>query len=101
MLQHYLWLGVKKVTPRYRFISKTMNQGVTQEESLALIDITQEMNAYNHARMYDLNGLVKTIEVDKITHALKVCSGNRTRAAEMLGLKRTCLLAKMRKYSIS
>ena len=78
-----------------------MNQGVTQEESLALIDITQEMNAYNHARMYDLNGLVETIEVDKITHALKVCSGNRTRAAEMLGLKRTCLLAKMRKYNIS
>jgi len=78
-----------------------MNQGVTQEESMALIDITQEMNAYNHARMYDLNGLVETIEVDKITHALKVCSGNRTRAAEMLGLKRTCLLAKMRKYSIS
>ena len=77
-----------------------MNQGVTQEESLALIDITQEMNAYNHARMYDLNGLVETIEVDKITHALKVCSGNRTRAAEMLGLKRTCLLAKMRKYNI-
>ena len=101
LLQHYLWLGVKKVTPRYRFISKTMNQGVTQEESLALIDITQEMNAYNHARMYDLNGLVETIEVDKITHALKICSGNRTRAAEMLGLKRTCLLAKMRKYSIS
>ena len=78
-----------------------MNQGVTQEESLALIDITQEMNAYNHARMYDLNGLVETIEVDKITHALKVCSGNRTRAAEMLGLKRTCLLAKMRKYNIT
>ena len=78
-----------------------MNQGVTQEESLALVNITQEMNAYNHSRMYDLNGLVETIEVDKITHALKVCSGNRTRAAEMLGLKRTCLLAKMRKYNIS
>ena len=101
LLQHYLWLGVKKVTPRYRFISKTMNQGVTQEESLALIDITQEMNVYNHSRMYDLNSLVETVEVDKILFALKVCDANRTRAAEMLGLKRTCLLAKMRKYSIS
>ena len=93
-------VGVKKITPKPVNISKTMNQGVTQEESLALINITQEMNAYNHSRMYDLNGLVETVERDKITQALKLTDGNRSRAAEILGLKRTCLLAKMRKYKI-
>ena len=93
-------VGVKKITPKPVNISKTMNQGVTLEESRELINITQEMNAYNHGRMYDLNGLVETIERDKITQALKFTDGNRTRAAEMLGLKRTGLLAKMRKYEI-
>jgi DNA-binding protein Fis len=93
-------VGVKKITPKPVNISKTMNQGVTQEESLALVNITHEMNAYNHSRMYDLNGLVETVERDKITQALKFTDGNRTRAAEMLGLKRTGLLAKMRKYEI-
>lgn len=77
-----------------------MNQGVTLEESRELMNITQEMNAYNHSRMYDLNGLVETVERDKITQALKYTDGNRSRAAEILGLKRTCLLAKMRKYEI-
>lgn len=94
-------VGVKIITPTATNISKTMNQGVTREESQALINITQEMNAYNHSRMYDLNGLVETVERDKITQALKYTDGNRSRAAEMLGLKRTCLLAKMRKYEIT
>jgi DNA-binding protein Fis len=93
-------LGVKKITPKPVNISKTMNQGVTQDESQALMQITADMNAYNHSRIYDLNGLVETVERDKITQALKLTDGNRTRAAEMLGLKRTGLLAKMRKYEI-
>ena len=93
-------VGVKKITPKPMNISKIMNQGVTLEESRELMNITQEMNAYNHSRMYDLNGLVETVERDKITQALKFTDGNRTRAAEMLGLKRTGLLAKMRKYEI-
>ena len=93
-------LGVKKITPKPVNISKTMNQGVTQDESQALMQITADMTAYNHSRMYDLNGLVETVERDKITQALKLTDGNRSRAAEILGLKRTCLLAKMRKYSI-
>ena len=82
-------------------ISKTMNQGVTQEESAELMGITTEMELYNMTRVYDLTKLTETVEIEKIHFALKVCDGNRTRAASMLGLKRTCLLAKMRKYNIS
>ena len=81
-------------------ISNTMNQGVTQEESAELMGITAEMEVYNMTRVYDLNKLTEAVEIDKIHFALNVHSGNRTRAAEMLGLKRTCLLAKMRKYNI-
>jgi len=82
-------------------ISKTMNQGVTQEESAELMGITTEMELYNMTRVYDLTKLTETVEIEKIHFALTVHNGNRTRAAEMLGLKRTCLLAKMRKYNIS
>ena len=81
-------------------ISNTMNQGVTLEESAELMGITAEMEVYNMTRVYDLNKLTEAVEIDKIHFALNVHSGNRTRAAEMLGLKRTCLLAKMRKYNI-
>ena len=77
-----------------------MNQGVTLEESNELLDITADMEAYRMTLVYDLNKLTETVEIEKIHFALEVNKGNRTRAAEMLGLKRTCLLAKMRKYNI-
>ena len=81
-------------------ISNTMNQGVTLEESNELLGITADMEAYRMTLVYDLNKLTETVEIEKIHFALEVNKGNRTRAAEMLGLKRTCLLAKMRKYNI-
>ena len=77
-----------------------MNPGVTQEETNELMGITADMESYRMTRMYDLNKLTQAVEVEKIHFALQVNKGNRTRAAEMLGLKRTCLLAKMRKYNI-
>jgi len=78
-----------------------MNQGVTLEESNELMDIIPELEAYKMTLAYDLSKLVEAVEIEKIHFALEVNKGNRTRAAEMLGLKRTCLLAKMRKYEIS
>jgi DNA-binding NtrC family response regulator len=77
-----------------------MNQGVTLEESKELMGITADMESYRLGLVYDLNKLTETLEIEKIHFALEVNQGNRTRAAEMLGLKRTCLLAKMRKYEI-
>ena len=77
-----------------------MNQGVTLEETDELMGITADMEAYRMSLVYDLNKLTEAVEIEKIHFALEVSQGNRTRAAEMLGLKRTCLLAKMRKYDI-
>ena len=78
-----------------------MNQGVTLEETDELMGITADMESYRLSQVYDLNKLTQAVEIEKIHFALDVNNGNRTRAAEMLGLKRTCLLAKMKKYSIS
>ena len=78
-----------------------MNQGVTLEETDELMGITADMESYRLSQVYDLNKLTQAVEIEKIHFALDVNKGNRTRAAEMLGLKRTCLLAKMKKYSIS
>jgi len=41
------------------------------------------------------------LEKDSIRNALYEANGNRTLAAKKLGIGRTCLLAKMRKYNIS
>ena len=77
-----------------------MNQGVTLEETDELMGITADMESYRLSLVYDLTKLTEAVEIEKIHFALDVNKGNRTRAAEMLGLKRTCLLAKMRKYNI-
>jgi len=78
-----------------------MNAGVTTEEFDELRNITAEMHLHKITSVYDLNKLTETVEIENIHFALKVHNGNRTRAAEMLGLKRTCLVAKMRKYDIT
>ena len=77
-----------------------MNPGVTKAEANELMQISHDMQLHKMVQAYDLNRLVETLEIDKIHFALQVNQGNKTRAAEMLGLKRTCLLAKMKKYGI-
>ena len=77
-----------------------MNHGVTKTEANELMQISHEMQLYSMSQAYDLNRLVETLEIDRIHFALQVNKNNKTRAAKMLGLKRTCLLAKMKKYGI-
>ena len=77
-----------------------MNPGVTLEEADELMGITADMEAYRLSCVYDLNRLIEAVEIEKIHFALQVTNGNRTQSAKMLGLKRTCLLAKMKKYGI-
>tara|TARA_B100001057_G_scaffold482520_1_gene558006 strand:+ start:8500 stop:8733 length:234 start_codon:yes stop_codon:yes gene_type:complete len=43
---------------------------------------------------------VTELETEEISHALAVHKGNRTRAANALGIGRTNLIAKMRKYEM-
>lgn len=48
----------------------------------------------------DLKKDLENIEQDSIKNALEVNNGNRTKAADMLSLGRTCLIAKMKKYEL-
>lgn len=51
-------------------------------------------------RPFCLKDHLASIELDYITTALKLAEFNTTKAAKMLGFKRTTLIAKMRKYGI-
>jgi len=46
----------------------------------------------------DLNEQMETLERDCIENALEAVNGNQTKAADMLNIGRTCLIAKMKKY---
>ena len=48
----------------------------------------------------DLNEELETLERGCIKNALDAVDGNRTKAANMLNIGRTCLIAKMKKYEI-
>ena len=43
---------------------------------------------------------ITEIEIEEISYALAVHKGNRTRASNALGIGRTNLIAKMRKYEM-
>ena len=45
----------------------------------------------------DLNALVRELEGRMINEALKMAGGNKQAAARLLGLKRTTLVAKLRR----
>jgi len=49
----------------------------------------------------DLNEELETLERGCIKNALDAVDGNRTKAADMLSIGRTCLIAKMRKYELT
>ncbi len=50
---------------------------------------------------YSLCEELKAIERERITNALKLSSGNQTKAAQALNVGRTALIAKMKKYNIT
>ncbi len=49
---------------------------------------------------YSLCGELAQIERERITNALKLASGNQTKAAQSLNIGRTALIAKMKKYNL-
>lgn len=48
----------------------------------------------------DLNATLESIERQYIAEMLHRTQGNKARAAALLGIKRTCLLQKMRRYGM-
>ena len=49
----------------------------------------------------DLNEELAKLERGCIENALEAVDGNQTKAANMLNIGRTCLIAKMRKYELT
>jgi DNA-binding NtrC family response regulator len=49
----------------------------------------------------DLNEELSKLERGCIENALEAVDGNQTKAANMLNIGRTCLIAKMKKYEIN
>jgi DNA-binding NtrC family response regulator len=73
---------------------------MTSEEDLALRQITTDMEAYHIANAHKLDALVDMFEEEKIRCALSKFNNNRTHTAEYLGISRTNLIAKIKKYNI-
>ena len=71
----------------------------TPEEQKYFYRMFDEM--YAGACTQTLVEKTEKLEKDSIRNALYETNGNRTLAAKRLGIGRTCLLAKMRKHSIS
>jgi transcriptional regulator with PAS, ATPase and Fis domain len=83
-------------------INSSMNKGVTLEEQIALTDAFNDMweNFYKLDTDYNLTKELEDLEKDRIRQALDNAEGNQTKAAEILKIGRTCLIAKMKKYSL-
>jgi transcriptional regulator with PAS, ATPase and Fis domain len=82
-----------------------MNKGVTLDEQQALIDAFDDYwkysEFYNLGEEYNLSKELASIEKDRIIQALENTNGNQKKAAELLKIGRTCLIAKMKKFNLS
>ncbi len=52
------------------------------------------------AGAFDLDSLLENMEINYIVRALIEAGGNKSKASELLGLRRTTLLARIKKYNI-
>ena len=81
-----------------------MNKGVSLDEHQALMDTFEEylkeINFNTLSEDYNLTEELSTLERDRIVQALENANGNQTKAAEILKIGRTCLIAKMKKYGL-
>lgn len=80
-----------------------MNKGVSLEEQTALFDSFNEAweDFYKLDSDYNLTKELEDLEKDRIRQALDNAKGNQTKAAEILKIGRTCLIAKMKKFNLS
>lgn len=71
-----------------------------QREQDALFEALDEM-AWNVEVKIPLASEVEMLEKDRITAALDLHNGNRTKTADHLGIGRTLLIHKLKKYNLS
>ena len=82
---------------------KTLEQNIqrNREEQDALWQICGELADYHEELKFEkaLPDEVEMLERDRISDALATAQGNQTRAAKLLKIGRTNLIAKMKKYN--
>jgi len=82
-----------------------MNTLVEQEYFFNIFDEMWGDNAYGEVLpqevQYSLVEELETLERERIANALKLASGNQTKAAQSLDVGRTALIAKMKKYNLN
>jgi DNA-binding NtrC family response regulator len=71
----------------------------TPEEQQYFFNMFDEM--YKNTVNTPLPQKVENLEIESIETALNKFDGNQTKAADMLGIGRTCLIAKMKKYGLT
>jgi transcriptional regulator with PAS, ATPase and Fis domain len=80
-----------------------MQKGVTLEEQQALVEAFDDMweDFYKLESEYNLVKELEDLEKSRIQQALNNADGNQTKAAEILKIGRTCLIAKMKRFNLS
>ncbi len=73
------------------------NQKSITRESVRIY--LESLNGHSTDRLYDL--VIEETEKGMILEVLKWCKGNRSKAADILGITRTTLRNKMRKLKIT
>ncbi|VAW43982.1 hypothetical protein MNBD_GAMMA02-731 [hydrothermal vent metagenome] len=73
------------------------NQKAITSESVRIY--LESLNGHSTNRLYDL--VIEETEKGMILEVLKWCKGNRSKAADILGITRTTLRNKMRKLKIT
>ena len=73
------------------------NQKAITRESVRIY--LESLNGHSTDRLYDL--VIEETEKGMILEVLKWCKGNRSKAADILGITRTTLRNKMRKLKIT
>jgi|TARA_A100001011_G_C13587778_1_gene546989 transcriptional regulator with PAS, ATPase and Fis domain len=71
-----------------------------EEEQLILWNSFDEIWPKNTIEEFSLVDEMHKIEYDHLQNALLRTDGNRTKAAEILGIGRTCLIAKLKKFNL-
>jgi DNA-binding NtrC family response regulator len=96
--------------PNEAFIARTMwRQASTPRISLLkqlAVKLVSEVESLNEKERFDfrdgfrLDEEIQKFEIDMIRHALYLTNGHQSYAAKLLGIKKTTLHAKLKRFSI-
>jgi transcriptional regulator with GAF, ATPase, and Fis domain len=101
-LKAYHWPGnVRELENEVRTMVSLAGETIDKVDVPSHIFDQVELMVGQESSFHDLNELVESIETREITKALRRARGNKTKAAELLGITRFALQRKLEKYQIN